>query len=645
MLVKYTSHAHDAHVARDTTFTIFPVKANAKTPLTAHGFKDASADPDQIAEWKQQFPGCNWGAPTGEANGFVVLDLDAKHPLSLGWWREQQDIHGGVNTREVATPSGGTHIYFQDPEGVALKSTASVIASGVDTRAEGGYVVIPPSVIDGNPYEVINDVPIAPLPDWLLAIWPRVGERRERTGDGRYCTGDVPHCTAEGSNLLTTPLPEKRRNVGLTSVAGYLWNHCPNVQELGAQLLEANERLCQPPLPDDEVLTIAGSVSRYPKEYRTTADTASWEMPSTEGVEPYYMEGSDGPRRRFPLHTDYGAIDKLRRRMEPTWLRNRILQGDHIGHDRALHCRELTGRKGTRCGVVQCDGDCIRSTCKQRLHPLCLGALARKPLRKKQELIELESNLTIFVTGLGSYDVSPDSLGPQGTVRDMIGQVYQWINHLAKLKDCPDSVKTSFSGVRADLHQGYLTLSLVLLGPASFGAAAYLRDYFQQATERDVDVDVIPCRNADTAIDTFGNLMSSMAIYDTEDECQELMEAFKHHRIAQARGRFMKHPVQDEETDVSREVSSGSTLETSGGSEAAKSTKSGGSKPSPCHVCGCETVSVGRISGDWVKEKRGEFSGKPYWRLRVPPAGGPGEGYEDLRRDVARAKEEQLLVY
>jgi Bifunctional DNA primase/polymerase, N-terminal len=57
---------------------VFPVKWNAKTPLTKRGFLDASADPHQIEQWQREFPGCNWGAPTGI--DFVVLDLDAKHP-------------------------------------------------------------------------------------------------------------------------------------------------------------------------------------------------------------------------------------------------------------------------------------------------------------------------------------------------------------------------------------------------------------------------------------------------------------------------------------------------------------------------------------------------------------------------------------
>jgi Bifunctional DNA primase/polymerase, N-terminal len=157
---------------------VFPVKTNAKTPLTEHGFKDATDDAKQIDEWIRQYPGCNWGAPTGIS--FVVLDLDANHPESFEWWREQQDIHGAVHTLEVSTPSGGTHIYFLAPQDIQLKSTASQIAPGVDTRANGGYVVIPPSAIDWNAYEVTNDAPIAEMPGWLLEVWPEAGQQRQR---------------------------------------------------------------------------------------------------------------------------------------------------------------------------------------------------------------------------------------------------------------------------------------------------------------------------------------------------------------------------------------------------------------------------------------------------------------------------------
>jgi hypothetical protein len=199
----------------------------------------------------------------------------------------------------------------------------------------------------------------------------------------------------------------------------------------------------------------------------------------------------------------------------------------------------------------------------------------------------------------------------------VVDQCYRWLGHLAKLKDSPDTVKTSFSGFRGDLHQQYLTMQLVLLGPASFGVAVYLRDYFQQATERQIDVEVIPCKDTDTAIDTFGNLMSSMLIYGDVDECQTLMGAFKGRKLIQPRGRFMPRKPKESEIDDSSSPPNVSLLESS--SDERPATGGGGSKLPPCHLCGGETVYVGKVAGPWKKVDKGEFSGKPYWWLREQP--------------------------
>jgi hypothetical protein len=337
--------------------------------------------------------------------------------------------------------------------------------------------------------------------------------------------------------------------------------------------------------------------------------------------EPYYMDGADGPRRRFVLHTDRGAISKLRIRLNEVWMENRLLEGDQTGYDRASHCGELHARKCKRCGVVQCDGHKSRFCCKQRMHPLCMGIQARRPLWSKRDLIGQESNLAAYVITLGSYDIGEEVPQWVSYARGMIGQAYEWLRLLADRKDCPDSVKTSFTGFRADLHQGYLTLDLVLLGPTSFRASSYLRGYFQQVTERDTEVEVIACSNAEEAINTFGNLMSSMAVYNTADECQALMAAFKGRRLVQPRGRFLKRSDQSPSEEQTGDVSNnppGSLLETS----RCKPPRGGGEKPPPCHECGGETVSIGRIGGNWKKVK-GRFSGQVYWLLADPPGGGP----------------------
>jgi Bifunctional DNA primase/polymerase, N-terminal len=131
-------------------------------------------------------------------SGVVVIDLDPKNG-GLENWDELEAMYGPVDTKEVATPSTGRHLYFQAPEDIELKSTAGQIAPGIDTRAEGAYVVIPPSIIDGRAYTVINDVPPALLPDWLLNLWPWGGATAAGTFY-RRCAGS---CSAMGRTRKT----------------------------------------------------------------------------------------------------------------------------------------------------------------------------------------------------------------------------------------------------------------------------------------------------------------------------------------------------------------------------------------------------------------------------------------------------------
>jgi hypothetical protein len=669
MLFKHTSFTQSLHDAPVTAFTIFPVKANAKKPLIEHGFKGANSDPEQITRWTREFPGCNWGAPTGNSNGFVVLDLDAKHPESLDWWQEQQDIHGVVDTREVATPSGGSHLYFQAPEGVLLKSTASQIASGVDTRAEGGYIIIPPSSIDGTFYEVSNDVPIAQLPDWLIAIWPKVGERRERldrSGNG--------HCPAEGSSLLTTPIPDKRRNVGLASVAGYLWNHCATVQELEEKLLEANERLCQPPLPEDEVLTIAGSISRYPQESSVPSDDLSWEeiqaavainpaavddmqwqqMAHGGAVEPYYMEGSVGSRRRFPRPTDRGHIDKLRNRQSEFWLEAQRRLGNVDEITRAHRCGGLYCNECDR-GHVSAPEEKERFNCKQRLHPRCLGTNARKVFyfrkprgstKKTRGLTKIDDagEMDIYIPYLGYFDMGEDPFYWPVNICRQLNHVRKHVKKLARRKGTPQGFKDSFVGLRLDLHQGYLTIDLVIAGGRDPALPQWLSEAFAEIATVPVTVETLHPRNPKKVIDQFGNLMSSAFTYSDVEECLAMLEALRGWRIVQPQGRFynLSAPEEGQCSLVSIEDQGDPPIETS---EHSTSTAGGvGSARIPCPECGDPTHSGGFRTGRWVKVL-GDWSKQLTWLLLEDDAdqgGGPGEGFEDFRRDVARAKEEQL---
>ncbi|WP_055499042.1 bifunctional DNA primase/polymerase [Streptomyces albus] len=117
----------------------------------------------------------NIGIACGPSN-LVVVDLDVPKDKS------EKDTPDGVNsftalceragqpvpeTLRVRTPSGGVHLYFTQPTGARLHSTAGRLARRIDTRAWGGYVVAPGSTTPHGTYTITDDRPPVPLPGWL----------------------------------------------------------------------------------------------------------------------------------------------------------------------------------------------------------------------------------------------------------------------------------------------------------------------------------------------------------------------------------------------------------------------------------------------------------------------------------------------
>jgi len=123
---------------------VFPCKPGAKTPLTLHGFKDATTDEAQIRKWWTENPQAWIGMPTGKASGIVVLDIDIKNGAkgneSLAALEAQ---HGKLpQTMCQRTQSGGWHYFFKNPSDVKLKNSTSKLGNGIDVRANGGYIIL-----------------------------------------------------------------------------------------------------------------------------------------------------------------------------------------------------------------------------------------------------------------------------------------------------------------------------------------------------------------------------------------------------------------------------------------------------------------------------------------------------------------------
>jgi len=227
-------------------FKVFPVKPDKK-PLTPHGFKDATKAESRAREYWTRWPDAGIALVS---DGLLVLDFDVKND-GLKSKAAIEARYGLLpRTRTHRTGGGGEHWIYRNPNGANVRSTVSFVGyPGVDLRANGGYIVVPPSPHEsGRRYEVLDDNEIAPAPDWLinLATKKRIEARR----------------TSSRIELI----PEGKRNSRLTSVAGSMRRQGMSRESIEAALQDVNQRQCSPPLPDDEVTRIAQSVTRYAPE-------------------------------------------------------------------------------------------------------------------------------------------------------------------------------------------------------------------------------------------------------------------------------------------------------------------------------------------------------------------------------------------
>jgi len=200
----------------------FPLHPPDNTPLTAHGFHDASTDTDQIRQWWQRWPDANIGLRCGDA--FDVLDIDHDDFVTGVADLPDCETDGGP---VVVTGSGRFHLYFT-PSGLGRRIKFS---RWCDWLGTGGYVVAPPSTHRcGGTYTWHSppDLPLTPAPALLLAaVEPPPAPRRpapaiaspQRRG-GWSCAGLVARVATAGEGQRNDALNWAASKVGADVRAG-----------------------------------------------------------------------------------------------------------------------------------------------------------------------------------------------------------------------------------------------------------------------------------------------------------------------------------------------------------------------------------------------------------------------------------------
>lgn len=191
---------------------VFPLLPNGKTPAVEGGCHQASCDPERVRRfWSEALTDeplrYNIGIATGD--GLLVADIDTKDGKNgVGTWKGLENEHGQApGTFTVSTPGRGVHLYFEVPKGIYLRNSASNLGDGLDIRGDGGHVVAPGSTIDGVPYTVVGDAPIAPAPEWLIHLVSGVRPTKANAPAVDDDALDTPDAIARATSWLVNSAP------------------------------------------------------------------------------------------------------------------------------------------------------------------------------------------------------------------------------------------------------------------------------------------------------------------------------------------------------------------------------------------------------------------------------------------------------
>lgn len=145
-----------------------------KHPLVRRGLYEGTTDLEKISAWWRRWPHANIGLATGHDSGLLVIDVD--FPKAEDSMQRLEELERELPaTLTVRTGGGGLHLYFHHPDRMLPNTTGRIPGldehlAGIDVRAEGGYVVAPPSQhhSSGKYLWVDANAELAELPAWIV---------------------------------------------------------------------------------------------------------------------------------------------------------------------------------------------------------------------------------------------------------------------------------------------------------------------------------------------------------------------------------------------------------------------------------------------------------------------------------------------
>lgn len=251
-------------------FRVFPLAANSKDqPIDEDFASHASADPEKARVW--------WGPdPLGIEHEYNILiscrnlsdgsrligvDIDTKKGRDGELEVLRLELEGKElpATFEQRTPTGGRHLVYRTD--ALISNSRSSIASGIDIRGRGGYLVGAGSEVDGQSY-VANFEVLADAPQWLVDACKDEGKRTTLATDSARV--DKKYAYQRGEDHVAAQPGAIQGTRGSTA-----YSLACKLKDFGVGSYEAFEILldwaarCEPPMPEDDLIFSVDNAYKY----------------------------------------------------------------------------------------------------------------------------------------------------------------------------------------------------------------------------------------------------------------------------------------------------------------------------------------------------------------------------------------------
>lgn len=255
-------------------FSVIPLVRGSKEPrIKWKEYQTKHPTDEEIVNWWTQNPDDNIGIVTGSISKICVIDLD-RYKKGYNEDTELKYFPDTLITPSAESPSGGVHLYFAYDPNTPFSGKADALP-GIDIRAEGNYIVAPPSAakpkatcenppkgdlskyswLDGFEITKCSLVDLPPAFKQEVVYNTNIVPNNNFIAHGtdkktaNYAT-DATKCDKDDNDFFT----EGRRDEDLFHLA-YVLTTQKQDENFVKKVLYLVGRSCSPPFPENEILT------------------------------------------------------------------------------------------------------------------------------------------------------------------------------------------------------------------------------------------------------------------------------------------------------------------------------------------------------------------------------------------------------